>query len=76
MRGVGVDQKRSLPLLRPFDRDEVDVWLGNVADDVRLTRAQLGDLQSRTKDLFQRHPAARLSDLEEWVEQLSVQEVA
>lgn len=69
---AGIDQMHRLPLLRAFKRDEIDVWLRNIADDVRLSKARLIDLQARARELFKTRPSPRLADLEEWVEQLSV----
>jgi hypothetical protein len=72
LAGVGVDQKDSLPLLGFFTLDEVDLWLRDIAGDVRLGKAQLAMLRSEAEEMFRRNPDPRMADLAEWLEELEV----
>lgn len=72
LAGAGVDQRRGLPLLRCFGRDEIDVWIENIADDLRLSKTQLYALREQVGALFRSNSSPRLADLESWVDGMSL----
>lgn len=72
LAGVGVDQKDSLPLLGFCTLDEVDIWLQNIAREVRAGKAQLAMLRSEAEEMFRRKPNPRMADLADWLEELDV----
>lgn len=69
---AGVEHQRCLPLLRHFRRDEIETWIGNLEDDLRLGRSQLGRLRDQVDLLFRHNPAPRLADMEAWVDEISL----
>lgn len=72
LAGIGADQKHSLPLLGFCDHGELDVWLQNVARDLRLGKSQLALLRDQAEEMFRRNPKPRMADVAKWLEELNV----